>query len=291
MNMKIARRTFVGIVTSGLLAAGAAWADDIAKFDAAAALVPKSIAESATLRIAMPDQGKPFAYKEGNELKGMDVDMARAIAGTLGLNPEITLVPFAGALAGLEADKFDISFGQFYIRAERLAVADFVTSWRVYNTFLLKSDKDLRPLQVTDLCGYRAGTMAASVQLEELQKNADNCATGKIEVSAFPSASAAALALSSDRIDVMFTDPAFAHEVMKADKSLITSGELDGAPTAIAVRRDEDAPAMDKAIQAALTHLQQTGEYQKLLEANETAFGALTEFDIYDANSTPPSYQ
>lgn len=290
MTVKIASRAIVCLLATTLFAT-VARADDIAKFDAAAALVPQPIAEAGVLRIAMPDQGKPFAYKDGNDLKGMDPDEAYAIAATLGLKPEITLIPFASALTGLQADKFDISFGDFYIRAERLEIADFVTSWRGYNTFLLKADKGMRPTKVSDLCGYRAASMAGSVQQDQLEKNANACSNGTIEVSSFPTIVQAVLALSSDRVDVVFTDPGIAMDVTKSDSSYITSGELGAGVSGIAIQRSDRTKGLKEAVQAALQHLEETGDYQKVLDANGMGFGAVKTFDIYDENSTPPTYE
>ncbi|MFC3073673.1 transporter substrate-binding domain-containing protein [Shinella pollutisoli] len=45
------------------------------------------------LRIAVPDVGKPLSYKDGEALKGMDVDLANAVADTLGLKAEIGPIP------------------------------------------------------------------------------------------------------------------------------------------------------------------------------------------------------
>src|SRR5690606_34935356 len=132
------RRKVLGMiaaVAAGAFSLGPAQAQSLEKSDAAAALLPKSIQDAGVLRIAVPDVGKPLAYKEGDALKGMDVDLANAVADTLGLKAEISLIPFSAALAGLQANKYDISYGEFYVTEERLKVADFVTSWQDYSSF------------------------------------------------------------------------------------------------------------------------------------------------------------
>lgn len=258
----------------------------------AAALVPAAIKDSGVLRIAMPDQGKPFAYKEGEGLKGLDPDLAVAVAETLGLKPAIELVPFDAALTGLQADKFDISFGEFYIRAERLAVADFVTSWQTFNSFMVPGDSDLNPAAVLDLCGYKVAAMAASVNLAGLQKAAPECPADKpLDVSAFPNSSNAVMALVSGRVDAVYTDRGVAEEALQADPTLKTVGKLGAGVTAIAVKRGDATKGMNEAVQAALQHLAETGEYQTILDANGVGYGALEAFDIYNETSTPPVYE
>lgn len=293
MIEKFNRRGIIGLMsTVGLVVSlpFAALAAEVS--EKAAALLPTAIKEAGSLRIAMPDQGKPFAYKEGNDLKGMDVDLAEAVAGALGLEPKIELVPFDAALTGLASDKFDISFGEFYIRAERLQVADFVSSWQTFNSFLVRGDGDLKPEAVADLCGRKAASMAASAQLDGLQKTAAACpADAPLEVSAFPNMSNAVLALTSGRVDAVFVDRGVAEEAMQADPTLATTGKLGAGLTAIAIKRGEATEGLAEAVQAAMQHLAETGEYQVVLDTNGVGFGSIAAFDIYDETSAPPVYE
>lgn len=267
-----------------------AFAAEVAK--EAADLVPDGIREAGVLRIAMPDQGKPFAYKDGDTLKGMDIGLANAVAETLGLSAKIELVPFDAALTGLQADKFDISYGEFYIRAERLKVANFVTSWQTYSSFLVRGDTTFEPKAITELCGYKVGGMAASVELATLQKAAPTCSADKaLEVSAFPSSSNAVLALTSGRIDAVLADRGVAESAIATNPTLKATGELGNGVTAIAIKRGDATKGLAEAVKAALEHLNKAGEYKKILDENGVGYGALDSFDIYGENSTPPVYQ
>lgn len=268
----------------------AVWAAEVS--EEAAALVPTGIKEAGVLRIAMPDQGKPFAYKDGDALKGMDPDLAVAVANTLGLEPKIELVPFDSALTGLAADKFDMSYGEFYIRPERLEVADFVTSWQTYNSFLVRGDSAIVPETLPDLCGYKAAAMAASAQLADLQKAAAACPADKVlEVSAFPAASNAVLALTSGRVDAVFADRGVAEAAIVSDPTLKATGKSAAAVMAIAIKRGESTDGLAAAVQAAMQHLHETGEYLTILQANGVDYGAIDSFEVYDETSTPPVYE
>lgn len=290
LNMRRAVGGMVSAIGLALLVPATAMAAELS--EAAVALLPAGIKEAGVLRIAMPDQGKPFAYKEGDDLKGLDPDLAEAVAATLGLEPQIELVPFDAALTGLAADKFDISFGEFYIRAERLEVADFVTSWQTFNAFTVRGNGDFRPEAVADLCGYKAAAMAASVTLAQLQAAAPECPADKpLEVSAFPNSSNAVLALTSGRVDTVFMDRGVAEEALKADPTLATTGKLGAGVTAIAIKRGDATKGLAEAVQAAMQALAASGEYQAILDANGVGYGALEAFDIYNETSTPPVYE
>src|SRR6202012_4756375 len=149
-----------------------------AKVDAVASLLPKSIQDAGVLRIAIPDVGKPLAFKDGADLKGLDPDLAKAVAGVLGLKAELNLIPFAAALTGLQANKYDISYGEFYVTAERLKVADFVTDWQDYSSFLVKKAGEYKPTKLEEICGHTVGGMAGSIELETLNAASKKCSSG-----------------------------------------------------------------------------------------------------------------
>jgi len=288
--MKIDWRKVLCVITAMATAVTFAGAYAAEKSTEAAALLPATIKEAGALRIAVPDIGKPLAYKAGTTLKGMDVDLAEALSSVLGLKAEISLVPFAAALTGLQANKYDISFGEFYVTAERLKVADFVTNWQDYSSFLVAKATGYKPTKLADICGRKIGAMAGSAELETLNKAAGACTGVKPEVSAFQSVSNAILALNSNRVDGVLINRGGAQESIRLDPGLDASGEVGGGPTATAVARNENSEALLAAIKAGYDVLIKNGEYAKILEKNDTAYGAVKEAVIFKQDSTPPKY-
>lgn len=288
----LSRRNILSILTAtvvGAMSLTTVQAQDIAKSDDVAAMLPKAIKDAGVLRIAVPDVGKPLAYKDGSELKGMDVDLANAVAATLGLKAEISLIPFAAALTGLQANKYDISFGEFYVKTERLKVADFVTDWQDYSSFLVVDAKGFKPKKVSEICGHIVGAMAGSAELETLKTGAAKCDKAAT-VSAFPSISNAILALNSGRVDGVLINRGGAQESIRMNPALNASGEIGGGPCATAVARNENSAQMLPALKAAYDHLIKTGDYAKILEKNDTSYGAAKSAEIYTQGSTPPKY-
>ncbi len=289
-NRRNALRTIIVAGASAMAMMMAQAQESPKKVDSVAALLPKSIQDGGVLRIAVPDVGKPLAYKEGPDLRGMDPQLANAVAGVLGLKPEVSLIPFAAALTGLQANKYDISYGEFYVTAERLKVADFVTNWQDYSSFLVAKAKDYKPTTLKDICGRTVGAMAGSAELETLNKASKSCSGAASTVSAFPSVSNAILALNSGRVDGVLINRGGAQEAIHLDNSLDASGEIGGGPTATAVARTENSDKLLAAIKAAYDHLIESGEYAKILEKNDTAYGAAKTAVIYKEGSTPPKY-
>ncbi|PIJ50875.1 ABC transporter substrate-binding protein [Erwinia sp. OAMSP11] len=262
----------------------------IAKNDRVAALLPDAIKSAGTLRIAIPDIGKPLAYKENGQLKGMDVELGHAVAAVMGLKADIHLVPFAAALAGLQANKYDVAYGEFYVTAERLKVADFVSNWQDYSSFLVSKAKDFKPKTLKEICGHKVGAMAGSAELATLNSAKDKCGSTAPTISAFASINQAILALNSNRVDGVLINRGGAQEAINMDKRLDASGEIGGGPTATAVARNANAEKLLPAIKSAYDSLIQSGDYMKILKNNDTAYGAVQSAVIYQQNSTPPSY-
>jgi len=235
-------------------------------------------------------RAKPLAYKEGTTFKGLDVDLAEALADVLGLKADISVIPFAAVLTGIQANKYDISYGEFYVTTDRLKVADFVTNWQDYSSFLVTKASGYRPLALADICGRKIGAMAGSAELEILNKSVGECTSAKPKISAFPTISNSVLALNSNRVEGVLINRGGAQESIRLDAGLDASGEIGGGPTATAVARTPHSPALLAAIKAGYDALIQNGEYAKILEKNDVAYGAVKEAVIYTEGSTPPTY-
>ncbi|WP_144159545.1 transporter substrate-binding domain-containing protein [Paraburkholderia sp. BCC1885] len=282
----------IAAVLTGVFMTVTASAEVVAqKSDKVAALLPDDIRGAGVLRIAVPDIGKPLAFKDGNALKGMDVDLANAVAQVMGLKPEISLIPFSAALTGLQADKFDISFGEFYVTNERLKVVDFVTDWQDYSSFLALKSAKYRLASLGDICGRSVGAMAGSAELESLKAAAPKCASNNAAtVSSFPSVSNAVLAMHSARVDGVLINRGGAQESIRMDDGLVATGEIGGGPTATAIARNKNAEKLGQALEAAYDQLIGSGVYTEIMKANDTSYGAAKSAIIYQQGSTPPNY-
>jgi len=258
------------------------------------ALLPDSIKERGVLKVASMDASIPLSYVDTDgTVKGMDVDFARALAEMFGLEHEHSAAPFDALLPGLEAGRYDLVQGEFYIRAERLEVADFVTDWSTFSAFATKSDSPLEPQAPIDLCGLKVGVMSGSAEQAQIVPVQEACAAaglGEIEVQAFSQQAQSFLALDSGRVDVVVTGVELMVAAIDQGQAIKYSGKFAGGPTAIAVARTEDSAQMLAAVQAGFAYMIETGVYAQILEKWGTSFGAITAPEIYTENSTPPNY-
>lgn len=258
-----------------------------------AALLPPEIKSSGVLKVAIPVSGAPYEQTKDGQLVGMEPDLANAVAAQMGLTAELSHVPFAQALTGLQAGKYDMSYGEFYITPERQQVADFVTHWQTYSSFLTRASDSFAPEGLADLCGHTVGGMNGTPELALLQGAVATCeAAGQsLTVNAFPDYGSAILALSSQRIDGILNDRGGEELTIKEGQPFKISGHVVGGPCAIAIRRAPEAgEQLAKAVQKAYEELIANGDYAKILEANDTSYGAITDPTIYLESTPPPSY-
>ncbi|ABS61909.1 Prephenate dehydratase [Parvibaculum lavamentivorans DS-1] len=86
------------------------------------------IEAAGTLRVGLTGDYKPFSWEAPQgHFEGLDVDMARALADSLGLRLEIVPTSWPGLMDDLAAEKFDIGMGGISVTEERRTTAFFST--------------------------------------------------------------------------------------------------------------------------------------------------------------------
>ncbi len=87
---------------------------------------------------------KPFTFhKNGSgQLTGYDVEIAKAVAGKLGVKASFQDTQFDGIFAGLDAKRFDAIANQISINPERTAKYDFSTPYTVSPSVIVTKSDD-----------------------------------------------------------------------------------------------------------------------------------------------------
>jgi polar amino acid transport system substrate-binding protein len=133
------------------------------------------IKKAGVLRVATFDSNPPFGFVDpkNNQVVGLDVDYARAVANKLGVKLEIQPTNPANRIAFLKSNKVDLVFANFTITDERKKEVDFSTPYFASGTqFIAKK-----------------GVLKAPQQLNSLRVGADKGTTNEQQVRAqFPSA-------------------------------------------------------------------------------------------------------
>src|SRR5258708_28084216 len=86
---------------------------------------------------------------------GFDVDLAKAIAGKMGLKFAIVNQAFAGIIPALDAKKYDAIVSAMTINSDRTPKVDFVAYFVADESFVIKNRATYKPTKLEDLCDHK----------------------------------------------------------------------------------------------------------------------------------------
>ncbi len=223
--------------------------------------------EDGTLTIGSDIAYAPIEfYIEGTETPdGLDVDLANALAGHLGVDVEFINTGFDGIISALNTEEFDIIMSAMTINEERSQQVDFVPYLNVGHGILVPTGNPNNIQALEDLCGLTVAVQLGTVQETFLrEKNAD-CAE-PIDIVTFDTNPLAVEDLRTGGSDANFSDfPVALLDAQESDGELeIVEPSIDPSPYGIAVRKSSTAlgGVLEQALQAVVS----SGEYAQILE-------------------------
>ena len=256
---------------------------------AVAALVPSAIKAKGTLTVAADASYAPneFIGPDGHTVVGMDADLAKAIAATMGLKATISNVTFDAIIPGLAAGKYDLGASSFTDTKAREKVVNFVDYFSAGESFFTKASGGTPVSTLADLCGKSVAVESTTTEQTDAQAQSKKCkAAGKpaVNVIVFPNQNAANLALSSGRAQLGFVDsPIAAYQVKKSAGAFKLVGPtFAAAPYGLAIPKKS---GLDKAVLAAVNALIKNGTYTKILTKWGVQAGAITTPKLNGATS------
>ena len=173
----------------------------------------------------------PFEFKEGTEIVGIDVEIAKEIAKELNAELEISDMEFASVVPAVQSGKVDLGIAGMSINDERKEQVDFSdTYFKASQLVIVKTDSDITTDSLDGKkIGVQDGTTGDTYATETY--TTDN-------VSRFPTGMDAVMALTSDKIDAVIIDSYTAKAlVAKNDGVKILPEELTSEEYAIAVKK------------------------------------------------------
>ena len=264
-------------------------ADTTATATKAAIDVPAAIKSKGTLTVAADATYAPneFIGPDGKKVVGMDAELAKALAASLGLKAKVVNATFDAIIPGLAAHKYDLGMSSFTDTKEREQTVDFVTYFSAGTSFYVKADGGPTITTLADLCGKKVAVEKGTTQADDVTAQKKKCAKeGKPSVTllVFPDQNGANLALSSGRAAVGMADsPVAAYQVKQSDGAFKLGPKPYGtAPYGIAIPKDS---GMAKPVLAAVKALMADGTYKSILDKWGIASGAISDPVINGATS------
>jgi polar amino acid transport system substrate-binding protein len=255
-----------------------------------AALVPADVKSGGKLVVATDASYAPNEFKDASgNIVGMDVDMAKAIAQTLGLTADVQNATFDSIIPGITAKKYNMSLSSFTATKEREATVDMVTYFSAGTSTAVKKGNP-NNVDPNNLCGKKVAVQTGTTQADAI-KNTINPACVKAGKPPIPNdgdkfdlQTDVTTALVSGRADAMLADsPVIDYAVQQTGGQLQTIGSVtDTAPYGVVLPQGTD---LTKAVNGAITELMANGTYKAILQKWGVQAGAISSSQINGATS------
>ena len=222
-----------------------------------------AIQASGKLIVALEGAWQPWSYHdESDTLVGYDVEVSRAIAEKLGVEPEYVESDWDSLFAGLDAGRFDMVCNGVEVTDERALTYDFTTPYGYIHTALaVRKDNDVIKT-FEDLKGKTTANSLASTYMElaesygatvqgidTLEETIQLLAAGRIDATL--------------NADVSFYDYLNVHP--DADFKIVAQTE-DASHVAIPLRKGDNSATLLEAVNNAIDELRADGTLKELSE-------------------------
>ncbi|MGJ7921169.1 transporter substrate-binding domain-containing protein [Neobacillus sp. LXY-4] len=207
----------------------------------------------------------PFEFKEGNEYKGIDIDLIKAIAKNQGFEIELSPMDFGGIIPAMQANQLDVAIAGMSITEDRKKIVDFSTPYFDAGlTVVVKNDNSIIK-SVDDLKGKKVAVKKGTTGAKYAQ---DNAAKLEIEVVQFNDSPAMFQEVSNGNADALIEDyPVISYAIAQKDLGLkIVGDRLNGDQYGIAVLKGKNQDLLEK-INKGLEELKKDGTYDEIIKS------------------------
>ncbi|MDN8594384.1 MULTISPECIES: ABC transporter substrate-binding protein [unclassified Corynebacterium] len=245
-----------------------------------AAMVPEDIRASGKLSVGANPPFAPFEFKDSKgNLIGMEMDLGRVVASVMGLDYDPQEQDFAMILPAVQAGTLDAGMSGFTDSEERRENFDFVNFLYAGIQWASQPGSGVDP---ENPCGLTVSVQRTTVsETDDLRPKAEKCEEegNPMTILAYDTSDNAALAALVGRADALSADsPVTAWAVNRSDGDLELIGEMfDAAPYGFAVPKGSE---LGPAMAAAMQHLIDTGEYERILSQWGVESGLLEQAQI-----------
>lgn len=212
-----------------------------------------------TLTMATNAQFPPYEYYDGDDVIGIDADIAKAIADKMGLKLKIEDMEFDSIITAVSTGKADLGLAGMTVDPDRQKNVDFSDPYATgVQVIIVKEDSTIA--KPDDLKGKKIGVQLATT--------GDQYATddyGKDSVVQYNKGSDAVMALTQGQVDAVIIDNEPAKSYVAANKGLkILDTEYVTENYAACIAKDNTG--LTKAVNKALAELKADGTLQKIVD-------------------------
>ena len=211
--------------------------------------MPAAIKSKGTLTVASDASYAPneFFAPDGQTVIGMDADLSKALAATMGLKAKVVNATFDGIIPGLAAGKYDLGASSFTDTKEREKTVDFVDYFSAGESFFTKASGGVSITGLADICGKTVAVEKGTIEETDATPRAqvqEGGSKGAVKVLSFPDQNGANLALvaAAARSWASPTRPPAAYAVKKSNGQFkLVGATYATAPYGLAIPKKQRA--------------------------------------------------
>ncbi len=221
--------------------------------------------DSDTLVMATNAAFPPYEYVDGDEYKGIDIEIAQAIADAMGKKLEVDDIDFDSIIPAITTGKADLSLAGMTVTDERKENVDFSDSYATgVQVIIVPEDSDITgpdDLANDKMIGVQQGT-TGHIYCSDTPENGG---FGEDHVTAYPNGASAIQALMTGKVDAVVIDNEPAKAFVAENEGLkILDTEYVTEDYAIAVKKG-NTELLDQ-INEILAQLKADGTLQSIID-------------------------
>ncbi len=201
----------------------------------------------------------PYEYYDGEEVVGIDADIAAAVADKLGLELQIEDMEFDSIITAVQTGKADMGLAGMTVTEERKESVNFSDSYATgIQVIIVTEDSDIAT--VDDLAGKKIGVQLATTG--DIYSKDD---FGEENVEEYNKGADAVMALIQGKVDAVIIDNEPAKSFVEANEGLkILDTEYVTEEYAAAMNKENTE--LLEAVNGALAELEEDGTLQQIID-------------------------
>jgi len=240
-----------------------------AQADDAVIKPPAEYAQSGKIKFCTTSTNPPREFDLNGKPVGTDVDLARDMAGLMGLDVEWVELKFASLVPALQASRCDMIVEELYITPEREKIIDMLPFSVSAEQLVVPPDNVTTIHGLDDLSGKKVGVPTGTTFQKILEeRNVTLEAAGKTPVTilALPATQDVFNQIMAKTVDAGgVTTTSAAYYLQKAEGKVKLAGQpFHQIKDGFGMRRD--SKQLYDAMAQALEHLRKDGTYHKIFE-------------------------
>lgn len=226
--------------------------------------------EDGVLTMATNAYFPPYEYYEGEDVVGIDVEIAQAVADKLGLTLKVEDMEFDSIITAVQGGKADMGLAGMTVTDERKENVNFSDSYATgVQVVIVKEDSEIATPD--DLAGgKKIGVQLGTTGDTYASDTPENGGYGEENVEKYSKGADAVMALAQGKVDAVIIDNEPAKSFVASNEGLkILETEYVNEDYAAAISKDNEG--LLTAVNGALEELKADGTIQSILDKYITA--------------------